>query len=62
MLLIDYTKLVKEFKKYISHKARPRKQIKRSERRENLVRTFHNLQPDETIIQLLDSLKAIGFA
>ena len=64
---------VKEFKKnYILQKsdkmgedrmrARPKNQIRRAERRENLVRTFHNLQPDQKLNQLLDSLKAIGFA
>ena len=64
---------VKEFKKnYILQKsdkmgedrmrARPKNQIRRAERREILVRTFHNLQPDEKLNQLLDSLKAIGFA
>ena len=64
---------VKEFKKnYILHKAdkmgedrmraRPKNQIRRAERREDLVRNFHNLQPDEKLNQLLDSLKAIGFA
>ena len=64
---------VKEFKKnYILQKAdkmgenrmraRPKNQIRRAERRENLVRNFHNLQPHEKLNQLLDSLKAIGFA
>ena len=64
---------VKEFKKkYILQKAdkmgddrmrlRPKAQIRRAERRENLIRTFHNLQPAEKLIQLLDTLKAIGFA
>ena len=43
-------------------RARPKNQIRRAERRENLVRNFHNLQPDEKLNQLLDSLKAIGFA
>ena len=65
--------LVKEFKKkYILQKAdkmgddrmrlRPKAQIRRARRRENLIRTFHNLQPAEKLIQLLDTLKAIGFA
>ena len=64
---------VKEFKKnYILQKAdkmgddrmrlRPKSQILRAERRESLIRTFHNLQPDEKLSQLLDTLKAIGFA
>ena len=64
---------VKEFKKnYILQKAdkmgddrmrlRPKSQIIRAERRESLIRTFHNLQPDEKLSQLLDTLKAIGFA
>ena len=64
---------VKEFKKnYILQKAdkmgddrmrlRPKTQIIRAQRRESLIRTFHNLQPDEKLNQLLDTLKAIGFA
>ena len=64
---------VKEFKKnYILQKEdkmgddrmrlRPKSQILRAERRESLIRTFHNLQPDEKLHQLLDTLKKIGFA
>ena len=41
---------------------RPKTQIIRAQRRESLIRTFHNLQPDEKLNQLLDTLKAIGFA
>ena len=65
--------LVKEFKKkYISQKAdkmgddrlrlRAKAQIRRAERRENLIRTFHNLQLSEKLNQLLDTLRAIRFA
>ena len=64
---------VKSFKKnYILQKAdkmgdgrmrlRPKSQIRRAECRESLIRTFHYLQPDEKLTQLLDTLKAIGFA
>ena len=64
---------VKKFKKdYILKKedklaadrmrARPLAQIRRAERRENLVRTFHYLRPNEKLNKLLDTLKAIGFA
>ena len=64
---------IKEFKKnYILQKAdrmgddrmrlRPKSQIQRAERRESLISTFHNLQPDEKLHQLLDTLKKIGFS
>ena len=41
---------------------RAKAQIRRAERRENLIRTFHNLQLSEKLNQLLDTLRAIGFA
>ena len=64
---------IKEFKKnYILQKAdkmgddrmrrRPKSQIQRAERRETLISAFHNLGPDQKLTQLLDTLKAIGFA
>ena len=64
---------VKKFKKkYILKKedklgadrmrARPAAQIRRAERRENLIRTFHQLEPEQKLIQLLDTMKAIGYA
>ena len=64
---------IKELKKnYILQKAdkmgddrmrlRPKSQIQRAERRESLIGTFHNLQPDEKLTELLDTLRKIGFA
>ena len=64
---------VKKFKKkYILNKedkmgadrmrARPAAQIRRAERREDLVRTFHELEPDQKLDQLLDTMKSIGYA
>ena len=64
---------IKQFKKnYILQKAdkmgddrmrlRPKSQIQRAERRESLIGTFHNLQPDEKLTELLDTLRKIGFA
>ena len=41
---------------------RAKAQIRRAERRENLIRTFHNLQLSEKLNHLLDTLRAIGFA
>ena len=43
-------------------RARPAAQIRRAERRENLIRTFHQLEPEQKLIQLLDTMKAIGYA
>ena len=37
-------------------------QIRRAERREELVRTFHELESDQKLNQLLDTMKAIGYA
>ena len=61
----------KEFKKeYLMKKsdlmganrmrARPKKQIQRAERRETLMREFHNLSENEKIYQLVDFLDAIS--
>ena len=41
---------------------RQKSQIQRAERRESLIGTFHNLQPDEKLTELLDTLRKIGFA
>ena len=41
---------------------RPKSQIQRAERRESLISTFHNLQPDEKLTELLETLRKIGFA
>ena len=41
---------------------RPKSQIERAEKRERLISTFHYLQPDEKLTELLDTLRKIGFA
>ena len=63
----------KEFKKeYIIKKAdtmgadrmraRPKAQLQRAERRETLMKNFHNLDENQKMLQLIDTLEAISSA
>ena len=40
---------------------RPKAQLQRAERRETLMKNFHNLDENQKMLQLIDTLEAISF-